>query len=265
MVARHVESDVKVIVADIDSLIGVSLDYEGSLSEPERRWLVRFQNDEVRQRAVARRWFLRQAVGVALGQDPENVQLSWHCPRCGHDGGHGAPLVASGQYLSASSTAELATVAVASEPLGVDIEDETRAQGLWEAAAAWLSADEKQCLQSSGDRSPRALARLWTGKESFLKLLRVGLAVDPASLSLIPVDVPPVGRRAYSAATTALGVVGMDGHSPRALVRWVDVAPAAVVAVATHTARRIALCGWDAERGRDLGPVAAKGWCDRGR
>ncbi len=97
-------------------------------------------------------------------------------------GEHGKPYLPGGPPFSLSHGGNLAVLAVADAPVGVDVEPEDRP---WPAAVARrvLSAGERDWLAAEG--GGRFLF-LWTRKEAALKCAGLGFAVAPASFSVLP-------------------------------------------------------------------------------
>ena len=114
----------------------------------------------------------------ALGCAPEAIEIRQEAGR--------APVIArppdSGLHLSKGSRGDLAAVAVADGPVGVDVEGvEPDAEIPWNvlhhAEAAMLRALEAPVRA-------RAFARLWSLKEAYLKALGTGLSREPASFAV---------------------------------------------------------------------------------
>lgn len=122
----------------------------------------------------ARRALLRTLVGRAVGVDPAAVRVRYDA--------HGAPRVLDRPvFVSVSSRGPLAALAVASAPVGIDLE-------LFDAGVepvdAVLAPQERATLaRLRGVERARAFLRIWTAKEACLKALGLGLKRDPATLA----------------------------------------------------------------------------------
>ncbi|WP_435971478.1 4'-phosphopantetheinyl transferase family protein [Streptomyces sp. Qhu_M48] len=123
---------------------------------------------------------LRALLAGRLATTPERVELSREpCTACG--GPHGRPYVrGGGVHFSLSHTRELVVIALASQPVGVDVEavpDERAAADLAPRMHPREAAEIGRLAEA--DRPP-AVARCWTRKESLLKARGVGLNEDTA-------------------------------------------------------------------------------------
>ncbi|MQS36393.1 4'-phosphopantetheinyl transferase family protein [Streptomyces katsurahamanus] len=118
---------------------------------------------------------LRRLLGERLGRSPESVALDREpCTHC--DGPHGRPVVPGGAvHFSLSHTEGIVLIALASAPVGVDVESVPSPKTIADIAGQ-LHPRERDELAAlpAGDRAP-AFARCWTRKESVLKAIGVGL------------------------------------------------------------------------------------------
>ena len=178
------------------------------------------------QRFIGARIILRTAVSEAVGCAESRVELRQHCDRCG--GPHGRPRVtiagAPGPHVSMAHAGNLAVVALAGQPVGIDLEP--------------LGAD------------PDAL-RTWVRTEAVLKATGHGLDVDPSFIEVSdPLDTPRLlswkgpGRRpalrmadlaicdGYATSIARLGRRRMDIEaSPVELMSTAPTAPTASTSV----------------------------------
>ena len=150
------------------------------LGEDERRRAEAMRRADQRAGYLAAHAALRELLGRRLGIHPAAVPfLRERCPRCG--GNHGRPAVSSARaalHFSLSRRGEVALIAVARAPVGVDIEALPDA-GTVAATASLLHPLERAELAAvSPSRRPALFARLWTRKEAYLKGVGVGLADD---------------------------------------------------------------------------------------
>jgi 4'-phosphopantetheinyl transferase len=141
---------------------------------PERSRLAAMTDDD-RRRFVGARRLLHRVVAEVTGSD--DVVLHQRCERCG--GPHGRPTVTvggqPGPHVSMAHAGDLVVVAVASNPVGVDVEP--------------------------GDD------RGWVRLEAVLKATGHGLDVDP---SLLDVDERGITRWDGPGPTPALRLVDLD-------------------------------------------------------
>nr|WP_237541958.1 4'-phosphopantetheinyl transferase superfamily protein [Streptomyces sp. SID4936] len=204
---------------------------EQVLDATERQRAATLMHAADRTRFTAAHVALRRLLGSYLSLRPEEVHFGRDtCPCCG--GPHGRPTVLDADerlFFSLSHRGDLAVVGTAAAPIGVDVElvpDEDGTADL----AAMLHVDEQAELAAlSPPARPRALARLWTRKEAYLKGLGTGLGRDPAldyvgsggpegpyppsgwTLLDVPVD------RGYAAAVAVRGELTADGLLVRKL------------------------------------------------
>ena len=145
----------------------------GFLSPEELARAEGMGSPEPRRRFLARRWMARAVLGNATGSDPGQLVLERRCERCG--GLHPASPLAgeSGDvWWSASSSGDLAALAVSPWRVGLDVELR-RERRHWEGIARRrYSEDEQRAIAGSADR----FLEFWTLKEAYLKALGVGLA-----------------------------------------------------------------------------------------
>lgn len=129
-----------------------------------------------------RRALLRALAARALGLDPARVAVR-HAPGR-------APAVIrpaeAGLRLSSASRAGTAALAVATTPVGVDVERADPA-----AAVPWRvlhPAEAAMLVAVPHAERARAFARLWSLKEAYLKALGLGLSREPASFAVRLID-----------------------------------------------------------------------------
>lgn len=119
---------------------------------------------------IARRAALRRILAQRLGIAPADVRLTTNA--------HGKPLLADGTvHFSLSHRRGVSVIALADQPVGVDLEF-ADSQVEIEAIAAWFFApDEREALRPlTEDERREWFFRLWTRKEAFVKALGVGIS-----------------------------------------------------------------------------------------
>ncbi len=130
------------------------------------------------ERSVLRRGMAARILARQLDLPPEAIAI-------GHDE-RGRPLVAqprgTGLHLSLATRAGMVAVALAHNPVGVDVEavDEAAAPPL-----GVLHADEMSWLSGQPpERHALAFARLWSAKEAYVKALGTGFLRPPESFAV---------------------------------------------------------------------------------
>ncbi len=130
------------------------------------------------ERSALRRGMAARILARQLGLPPEAVAI-------GHDE-RGRPLVAqprgSGLHLSLATRAGMVAVALAHNPVGVDVEavDDAAAPPL-----GVLHPDEISWLSGQPpSQRPLAFARLWSAKEAYVKALGTGFVRPPESFAV---------------------------------------------------------------------------------
>ncbi|MGD9485993.1 4'-phosphopantetheinyl transferase superfamily protein [Streptomyces sp. TRM70308] len=123
---------------------------------------------------------LRLLLGAHLALPPAKVRFTrLSCPGCGEP--HGRPAVADGAlHHSLSHTGGLALVALATTPVGVDVERLPSPDTVANTARALHAREAAELAPLSAEDSPAAFARAWTRKEAYLKGLGIGLGRDPS-------------------------------------------------------------------------------------
>ncbi|MFE2476416.1 4'-phosphopantetheinyl transferase superfamily protein [Streptomyces sp. NPDC059389] len=133
-----------------------------------------------RQRYLASHVGLRVLLGGYLGLAPQEVALVREdCPCC--DGPHGRPAVAGGAVqFSLSHSDDMAYLAVAAVPVGVDVEAVPSAAAVQDVLTALHPAETAELSALPAQERPEALARLWSRKEAYFKGTGTGLALGLA-------------------------------------------------------------------------------------
>ena len=192
----------------------------GVLSDAEIARFNGFAKPGQRARRIHARAALRRILASCLETSPGRIVI--------HTGPHGKPSV-SGVEFNCSHSPSLTLVAVAAQPVGVDIEPVGASDGIETIRHRFVNASDHGgtgvAERSSGSID---LLRLWVIKEASLKALGTGLSVDPRELSaLSPAqDVFEVHRGADALCARLLAIPG--GH---------------VAAVAARTLPRVVMHG----------------------
>ncbi len=144
---------------------------------PTPRDLAEAPRGETREAFLRRRAATRRLVAQRLGLAASGVEIARDSK--------GAPRILSPDAqlcLSVSGRADFCAIALASSPIGVDIEPlEAEAEPIWSA----LHPSERALLRSlSRDAQSEAFLRLWTAKEAYLKALGSGFSREPAGIAV---------------------------------------------------------------------------------
>jgi 4'-phosphopantetheinyl transferase len=183
----------------------------------------RFCTQQLSDRYIAGRSWLRSVLGSAIGTPPASLQFRY-LPL-------GKPVLdhpAISLHFSLAHSAEVALLAVGGHgALGVDVERVTA--GAYEPASAdlVLSADELRWIEHHADRD-RAFLRCWVRKEAYAKVGGMGMDRHLSALTL----------------TGAHSVGEIDGR----VVRDLAIGDNLAAAVAVPEGRRVLYRGrWSAE------------------
>jgi 4'-phosphopantetheinyl transferase len=206
----------------------------GLLDDTERQRWSAYRRDADRERFLVGCALAKTVVAACTGQRPAQVSFDRACRQCGQP--HGKPAVrGGGPELSVSHSGDLVAVAVATAPVGVDVEQldgRERELGDPAALAQMVLAGEERAALAAVEPEGRARAFLvaWTRKEAVTKARGDGLRVpfgevvvaadlaaprvtawpypqDPRSVSLFDLDPGP----GYVAA---LAVIGRSHAAP---------------------------------------------------
>lgn len=121
---------------------------------------------------LRRRLALRALLGASLGVDPGNVRIGYDV--------EGAPRVISHKaFVSVASRGSIAALAIASSPVGVDLEP-LDAENPATIVREVLHPRELLALREAPDH----FLRLWTAKEAYLKAHGAGLVRNPAQIEI---------------------------------------------------------------------------------
>ncbi|MDX3540988.1 4'-phosphopantetheinyl transferase superfamily protein, partial [Streptomyces sp. MB09-01] len=147
------------------------------LDADERGRAERMVRPADRHRYLASHLGLRVLLGSHLGLAPQDIRLIREdCPCCG--GPHGRPAVAdTALHFSLSHSGDMAYLALAARPVGVDIEAIPSPQAVADVINALHPAETAELNALAVERRPVALARLWARKEAVLKATGTGLAL----------------------------------------------------------------------------------------
>ncbi|MFB7172830.1 4'-phosphopantetheinyl transferase family protein [Streptomyces sp. NPDC056254] len=153
-------------VADADSV----------LDAEERDRAARFHTPDLAHRYAASHLALRILLGLHLDRPPHTVRLTREdCPCCGAP--HGRPNIPGNPvHFSLSHSGDHAYIALATTPVGVDIEEHPTPQTLTDVVHLLHPAETQELTALPASERVTALARCWARKEACLKAAGTGLA-----------------------------------------------------------------------------------------
>ncbi len=128
-----------------------------------------------RSHFMERRLLLRAFAARCVGAAPDAVRIFYD--------EHGAPRVGGADvFVSVSSRGQQVALAVASSPIGVDLEPLEDAGPVIEDV---LGKREREMLERlSGEARTRGFMHVWTAKEAYLKAVGRGFKRDPALVNI---------------------------------------------------------------------------------
>ncbi|WP_406455998.1 4'-phosphopantetheinyl transferase superfamily protein [Streptomyces sp. NBC_00876] len=161
---------------------------DGCLDDGERARADAFASPRARLRYVTAHLALRAVLAEYTGTDPARLRFGRDRPG-GSDGRpRGRPVLLGfpqGPHFSLSHSHGLIMIAVATAPVGVDVQREPP-PGTVDAMLPRLHPEEREgLLRLSPAGRTAAFTRLWTRKEAYLKGLGTGLARGPATDCLL--------------------------------------------------------------------------------
>jgi 4'-phosphopantetheinyl transferase len=195
------------------------------LDAAERQRMTAMAREEDRREFGFSHVALRTVLGAVLGAHPRSLRFGRSdCPRCA--GPHGRPVLADAGpvQFSLSHGGGLTLIAVASAPVGVDVEPYPRAGTVAEVTPLLHPAEQAEVRRAPESRRAAAFARAWVRKEAYLKGLGVGVGADLAADDLtteVPgwflTEVPTVAGCAAALAVRSDTVcqVGLRHSLPR--------------------------------------------------
>lgn len=148
------------------------------LSEDERARAARFHFPEHARRYTNARAALRAILGNIVNAPPADLVFVY--------GAHGKPALPGGPEFNLSHSADLALIAVASEPIGLDLEVIRENVRCLDLAERFFTAKETAALRTlTGDHQRHGFFQLWTAKEARMKATGEGLSLSPSTLEVI--------------------------------------------------------------------------------
>jgi 4'-phosphopantetheinyl transferase len=190
------------------------------LDEAERARLAGFRRAADRDRFLVGCALAKTVIAACTGSRQETIGFDRTCRRCGRP--HGKPVVAGGPEFSVAHSGDLIAVAVARDPVGVDVEQlDGRARPLGdggdpEALARLVLAEPERAALAGADPSARARAFLvaWTRKEAVAKATGDGLRVPFSQIVVAAVPdyagAPRVTSWPYPQAPETVSLLDLD-------------------------------------------------------
>ncbi|MEV4683678.1 4'-phosphopantetheinyl transferase superfamily protein [Streptomyces kurssanovii] len=153
---------------------------EWLLDAEERARVRAFVRDRDRDRYRVAHVVLRRLLGAYLDEDPAAVGLVREpCPGCGEP--HGRPAVAGAPFhFSLAHSGDLALLAFADTPVGIDVEADPSLEAAAEIGAMLHPRERAEVAAVPHRARPASVGRCWTRKEAYLKGVGIGLGEDPA-------------------------------------------------------------------------------------
>jgi 4'-phosphopantetheinyl transferase len=184
-------SEVHILFSDLKRDTSDLARLEYYLAADERARAEHLRSGQVRNRFVAGRGFLREALSIYMGVRPEEIRFSI--------GDYGKPNLAGEagfEHLSfnLSHSADLAILAIAGDrEVGIDLEKISEGLQFNEMARIFFSHRElEEFFTLPADEQLAAFYRCWTRKEAYMKGCGRGFSQssDSFDVSLLPGDPP---------------------------------------------------------------------------
>jgi 4'-phosphopantetheinyl transferase len=187
------------------------------LDEAERARLAAYRRAADRDRFLVGCALAKTVIAACTGSRPERISFDRTCRRCGQP--HGKPaVVGGGPEFSVAHSGALIAVAVAGDPVGVDVEQlDGRARPLGdggdpEALARLVLAEPERAALAEADPSARARAFLvaWARKEAVTKATGDGLSAPFSQIVVAAGGPPRVTSWPYPQAPETVSLLDLD-------------------------------------------------------
>jgi 4'-phosphopantetheinyl transferase len=197
-----------------------SCDQVALLDEAERSRLAAYRRADDRDRFLVGCALAKTVIAACTGSRPEQVSFDRTCRQCGRP--HGKPVVDGGPEFSVAHSGALIAVAVAGDPVGVDVEQlDGRARPLGrdgdpDALARLVLAESERAALAAVDPPARARAFLvaWARKEAVTKATGDGLRAPFSQIVVAagpdPARPPRVTSWPYPQAPESVSVLDLD-------------------------------------------------------
>ena len=186
------------------------------LDEAERARLAAYRRPSDRDRFLVGCALAKTVIAACTGRRPEQVSFDRTCRQCGRP--HGKPVVAGGPEFSVAHSGALIAVAVAGDPVGVDVEQlDGRARPLGrdgdpDALARLVLAESERAALAAVDPPARARAFLvaWARKEAVTKATGDGLRVPFSQIVVAAGGLPRVTSWPYPQPPESVSLLDLD-------------------------------------------------------
>jgi 4'-phosphopantetheinyl transferase len=191
-----------------------SLDQLALLDEAERARLAAYRRADDRDRFLVGCALAKTVIAACTGSQPETVSFDRACRRCGRP--HGKPAVAGGPEFSVAHSGDLIAVAVARDPVGVDVEQldgRARPHGDPDGLARLVLAEPERAALAGVEPAARARAFLvaWTRKEAVTKATGDGVRAPFTQVIVAATPGPPrVTSWPYPQAPQSVSLFDLD-------------------------------------------------------
>ena len=138
------------------------------LPDEDRQHAASYTHEGARRRFVVARTALRRLLGERLDTPPGDVPIAY--------GPHGKPTLAdaAGPHFNVAHSGEWAVIALADQPVGVDVERFRPMASAARLAERWFHPSERRRIAASAD-ALREFFAVWVAKEAALKLVGLGV------------------------------------------------------------------------------------------
>jgi 4'-phosphopantetheinyl transferase len=186
-----------------------------SFSPDELARLERIRHPRTRREFARARSALRHLLSLYLGAP---------APAFSHNA-YGKPELPSpaGLHFNVSHSGDWAMIALARDPVGVDVEDHRRSSDLGLLARHSFAPDELDLPDLTTPDGRRAFFHVWSRKEAYIKALGMGLSLDLSCFAVSHDEPARVLRHAPDAPPLALASAHPDpSHSGAVCARRLD-------------------------------------------
>jgi 4'-phosphopantetheinyl transferase len=155
------------------------IDVAGYLTAEEKSRAAGFRFEADSRHWAACRTALRLVLAEACGTAPNEIPITL--------GANGKPVLGdpfSHLHFNLSHCRDLALVAMATEPVGIDLERSDRAMDLIGCETTFCHPNELEGLPADQEARAMSLLEIWTAKESVLKALGTGFLLPPEEISI---------------------------------------------------------------------------------
>lgn len=162
----------------VRSVPGTSPDvpYDLDLAPDERSYAMRLVQVDDRWRYAHAHSALRRTLAHRLNVSPSDVVISReNCPTCG--GPHGRPVIrGESLHFSLSHSGDLALVATADRPIGVDLQTLVSEEVVNDLLPMLSASERHELLSTSLGERCEAFTKCWARKEAYLKAIGLGVS-----------------------------------------------------------------------------------------